>query len=481
MANYIYSDFVYLSTIMRQLAQTEDTTEYREALIEELTVRANKANRADGVWVLSDQRVRLIYACRAMIDLLSVPIPLAAVQEWLEAELYWDLKTPAPCKVLFLAQEFSVWPSMESVYNAMSADPRFEPQIVYLPFFHPNKPTDHSEVDKYRAMGIPAMRYTEYNVSKEAPDMVICIKPYDGNIPTSFATPELEKVIDRFIYIPYGMELSRKLYRYGYHEYLHYKAWRHIAYGKIVKQVGIEQGYRNGENIAVWGHPKADNYRGDRYYLVPAEWKKKISGRRVLMWCPHHIINPGKEKTSTWVEFSDTVFKTVQKHPEIVLLMRPHPMLFGALVNNGRMTQAEMDEMLENIRKSENIILDDTSDYRTATMISDALITDGTTFAIEYLYTRKPYMVTTTDIESFYEPEKMDEALYMGRTPEDVEAFIEMFAEGKDPKEKARLAYRRETMFIPKNMSVGRNIAINLLTDITKEEEERAAGIIHER
>lgn len=66
-----------------------------------------------------------------------------------------------------------MWPSLESVYMAMKDDPRFEAQVVYLPCQHPNKSTDLGEYDAYIKRGIPVIRHDAYDLTQEAPDVVV--------------------------------------------------------------------------------------------------------------------------------------------------------------------------------------------------------------------------------------------------------------------------------------------------------------------
>lgn len=479
MSKLIYSDYVFLSELAEELNTAEESRQTREAMIDMLNLRIRKINRANGVWALPDKRKRCVNLLNTIIDLLVVELSFKAIRGLILSEL--GDKAPR-CKVLFLTQEMSVWPSLESVYTAMLNDDRFEPQVVYLPFQHKNKQdTGTDEREEYIDAGVDVYDHSEYDLRKEAPDVAFYVKPYDGNIPNKFNSTEVGRIVDRLIYVAYGMELSNTLLRYGYHEYMHYASWKHIVYGDIVREKAIQHGFRNGENIAVWGHPKADIYAEDKEYAAPAEWLDKINGRKVLLWCPHHTVIPNKEKVSTWVEFSETVFDAVQKHPEIVLLMRPHPMLFGALKNNGFVKADEFDAMIESKKTAHNIILDETDDYRIAAQLSDGLITDGTTFAIEYLYANKPYMITTLDPDCFYESDKMKDALYIGQKKREIEEFIDMFAAGKDPKKGKRDAYRRETFFLPEEGTVGEYIAEQILLEISAEEKERTKTNAHHK
>ena len=472
-----YSDGCFLQALIEGLKEQKLDSAARERSVRWLDARASRIRRrANGYWKLPPGKEEFVLFLESIRELFRIGTSEQVVTKCLEDYIQVLNKVSSQCKVAILVQEKNIWPSMESVYAAMEADDRFEVRLVYVPFSHMNK-TAENGLRPYLDDGLPALSHTEYDLSGENPDVVIFSKPYDG-VPPQFYIGEVEKIIERTVYIPYGMELNYDLIYYGFQNYLHYRAWRHVGYGPLMKQVGTQCGFRNGENIAVWGHPKADQHQPDRKYSIPEEWKKKIRGRRVLLWCPHHTIVPGPECVSTWLDFSETIFALAEKHKDIVLLWRPHPLLMGALVNNRYMTQEELDRFVAEKTAMDNVILDRSEDYRVSFAASDGMISDGTTFSFEYLYTKKPLMLTTKKPESFYNGEALKKGLYIGENAKEIAAFMDGFAAGQDPKRQARDNLRRELFFLPQGKSVGQNIADNIIADIRREETTCARELI---
>lgn len=464
-----YSDGQFLLALYETLKEHKLDRLARERLIDWIDTRCDRIRKkANGYWKLSAGREEFLRYLTNIRELLDMGTSEEVLRKCLDDYTRYLDKVESKCKVAILLQEKSIWPSMESVYAAMAADERFEVKLIYIPFFHKNQ-SKVNGLQSYLEDKLPVVAHTEYDLSKENPDVVIFAKPY-SSIPSQFYIREVEKIVERTVYIPYGMEINYNLIFYGFQNYLHYRAWRHVGYGPLMKQVGAQHGFRNGENIAIWGHPKADQHGPDRTYPIPGEWQKKIRGRKVLLWCPHHTIVPGPECVSTWLDFSETVFAQAEKHKDIVLLWRPHPMLLGALVNNHHLTQEEMERFVAEKTAMDNVILDRGEDYRAAFAASDGIISDGTTFSIEYLYTGKPLMLTTKKLESFYNGEALKKGLYIGETTEDIAAFIDDFAAGRDPKRQAREELRQKLFFQPQGKSVGQNIADNIIADIQEEE-----------
>ena len=464
-----YSDGIYFNTFCDCICNgsivANDYPESIRALDKKI---AHIQRKATGFWPLPNGKKALLFLLETLRDFLLNEVSIDIIRQFQENNSGASCINPK-CHILFLVQEETVWPSLESVYLAMAQDERFEPKLVYVPFQHQNMILKDDNLEMYLQKGLPIVNYIDYDLSIDNPDIVFFAKPYN-NIPRRFCVSEVEKIVDRLVYIPYGMEITKSLIFYGFQTYLHYRAWRHIVYGESAKKVGTDYGYRNGENIVVWGHPKADNYLPNRQYNIPREWNDKIKGKKVVLWCPHHTIKPGPECVSTWLDYYKKIFSLFEKKQDIVLLWRPHPLLFGAIVNNGYMSQSELDEFISKKTTCENIILDRTPDYRPSFFISDAIITDGTTFSLEYLYTGKPLMVTSHDLDHFYHYQEMEKSIYIGKSFEDITLFVENCSAEKDPLKEKRMDFRRKMFFIPQNMTTGEYIRDQLLHDLMVEE-----------
>ena len=371
---------------------------------------------------------------------------------------------------LFLTQEMSCWPSLESVFAAVQSNEDFEATLVYTPFHHENLTSVVDYYDAYRDLGLPILRHNAYDLPQDSPDVVFVNKPY-ANIPELYQEKHLSQVVPRLIYIAYGMELTMDLIKFGFQYHAQYKAWRHVAYGNIVKQFGSRYGYRGGENIVVWGHPKADQYRDmeSKKAIVPQEWVDRIKGRKTILWTPHHLIDLNSTGTGTWQIWGDQILQMAMERKDLFFIIRPHPMMVGALVNNGVYTQQQMDRLMEKISKAENIIWDSSSSYLPAFYAADAIITDGTTFSFEFLYTKKPILLTPRNMESFYQYEDMLESYYIVNHRRDISGFMDMIGKGEDPLKEKRLAMYDKTFFIPTDCTVGENIMKQVGVDLQRE------------
>lgn len=378
--------------------------------------------------------------------------------------------TRAKIHALFLTQETFCWPSLESVFKAAQESADYEASLVYTPFYHKDYSEQVDYTKAYQKLGVPVLRHNDFDLPQDSPDVVFMIKPY-ANVPEQYIVSNIERVVPRIIYIAYGLELTMDLIKFGFQYYGQYKAWRHCAYGEIVKKYGTRYGYRNGDNIAVWGHPKADYYLNQEKNrgAIPAEWKERIGSRKTILWTPHHLVSLGGNGTGTWLIWGEHILKMAMGHPELFFIVRPHPLMLGALVNTGSLTQKQANSIRERIDNAENMLWDTNDDYRIAFDASDAIITDGTTFSVEYLYTKKPILLTPRNMEGFYMYEDMLESYYIVNKLQDILDFMKMIANGEDPLREKREAMYNKTFFIPETGTIGENIIKQVKIDLEKE------------
>ncbi len=465
--NYTHGSFLQnlFNEISDSLTEKSDISAYIELINQEMR---NLKKSKSGLW---DYTISQCCYYDFLQKALKLLIDKASSDCF--AEITEEVKrlTRQKIYVLFLTQEPSCWPSLKSVFEAARKDPDYEAALIYTPFYHENFTSQVDYYDTYAIdMNLPVIRHNEYNLSEHSPDIVFMIKPY-GNVPKQYEIKNLEGVVPRFIYIPYGMEITTDLAKYGFQFYLHYKAWKHCAYGEIVKKYAKKYGYRNGENIAVWGHPKADHYWNieENKKNIPDDLKKFINGRKTILWTPHHLIDLNGDGTGTWLIWGEKILRMAINNPDVAFIIRPHPLMFGALINSGALTSGEVRRLKKRIESAENIMLDESSSYYDAFDAADAIISDGTTFCIEFLYTKKPIMLTPRNMKGFYLYNEMLESYYIARTDKDISEFISNIKNDLDPLCDKRIELYNNTFFLPEKGTVGEYIMENAKKELAEE------------
>ena len=460
-----YTHGLILQGLCEQILQDlGNWKQYRRWILKE---QESMRKKQPTVWSVPKSAKQYYKELEKLASLLRESAEEADIQQFLE-----EVKaiTRKKLHIIFLTQETFCWPSLESVFKAATEEPDVNAAVIYTPFFHKNYTEQVDYYDAYKEMGVPILRHNEYDLVTDSPDVAFMIKPY-ANVPEPYTVENINSVVPRIVYIPYGMEITTDLIRFGFQYYGHYKAWRHCAYGQIVKDYGTKYGYRNGENLAVWGHPKADHYRDleKNRENIPPEWKERIGGRKVVLWTPHHLIDLNENGTGTWLIWGEHILKAAQKHPELFFIVRPHPLMMGMLVNTNALSQAQADRIRQSIDNAENMLWDPNDDYRIAFDTADAIITDGTTFSVEFLYTKKPIILTPRNMEGFYFYREMLESYYIVNSIQDISAYMDMIAAGEDPLREKRYAMYEKAFFVPKDCTVGENIIRQTKAEVEKE------------
>lgn len=466
-----YTKGIYLHSICECIIKNHSAIKERKASwIIELEHKINIANKASkGFWGVTSSDSLFVTYAQSLIQLLNSNASLNDIRD-LQKRI--EANSRNKIAVLFLTQEAICWPSIENIYQAAQDDERFDTTLVYTPFYHGNSTSAYDNYEVYKEMGLQVLKHDEYNLAVESPDIVVILKPYDSCVPAQYRTPELEIVVERLVFISYGMETNMDFVDYNYRMYLQYRAWKIIAYGDIVKQIGTKYGYANGENIAVWGHPRADSYldMASKRDIIPQEWNDVIKGRSTILWTPHHMVDLSENGTGTWLLWKDTMLSAILSHPEIVFIWRPHPLMMGAIVNNGLMSKKELDSFIYELTSHENIIYDTNPDYRTSFYASDAIITDATSFCVEYLYTENPILLTPRNMNALYMHEEMNDCYYVAHSSSEIREFIKMVSDKGDPLRQKRLELKQAMFHIPSGVTTSQNILNNIFSELTKEE-----------
>jgi CDP-glycerol glycerophosphotransferase (TagB/SpsB family) len=241
------------------------------------------------------------------------------------------------------------------------------------------------------------------------------------------------------VYIPYfvnwmALKNIDMLINYHFQLSLHEKAWKIFDAPDFILESHAQYGARKGENVELIGHPRFDllGKLEKRRTAIPSAWTDKIAGKPVVLWNTHSYI--ATENWSTFGALGNQVLDYFRAHSELVLLWRPHPHFFNSLVNGGVMTPGQVEALIARVMNSENIILDQTPDYLSAFSVADALISDASSFLVEFLLTRKPVLYTYNESSQSIVHESLLPALYQASTWEGVERFLQVLLGGSDDK-----------------------------------------------
>lgn len=201
-------------------------------------------------------------------------------------------------------------------------------------------------------------------------------------------------------------------------------------------------------------------------------WKCDIHKKRII-FAPHFqvwsdsLLNRG---AFLWV--GDFILKMANKYrDEIHIVFKPHPLLRNALYNLPDWGKERADRYYSSWEELENTQIE-LGEYVDLFKTSDALIHNCGSFTAEYLYTGKPVLFITENLEEVKKNAndfgiKCIDNHYMAFSCDQVEKFIlDVVINGFDPKKEERNRFRREHLIPPEGETAAGNMYQEILRRI---------------
>ena len=166
-----------------------------------------------------------------------------------------------------------------------------------MPFEHVRKKTSAAdELNFYRKAGYPIKAYSEYDISKESPDVIVYMKQYDS-VPEDFLIRNIDKVVRRCVYIRYApfanVVMNSKIEELHFELPFYFVMWKALVFHKNELDIAINCSWRNGREWWPLGHRREDFTEKDfteeeRIYVE--KLRKWAKGRKVFLWNTSHIM-----------------------------------------------------------------------------------------------------------------------------------------------------------------------------------------------
>lgn len=343
---------------------------------------------------------------------------------------YPEFKPPR-IKVVFFVQEYSLWASYRSIYEALKAVGDVEISLVYA--YSENQLPERNKdenISMYRQDGYHVVDMRDYDFTQDEPDIVFYQKPYleSNGIPAKYYIKEVSKHVRYTVFVSYCLDVQggKDLFRFFYAMPMFYYAWKVVAYSDHYYKMLAEYSYRDAENLVKLGHPKLDaipSIINDKS-LENAEWDSIIRNRRCILWNSHFTIEDGVG-VGTFFENKEVIFDYFKNHKDVVLIWRPHPYFWNKVIQDSRMGEEALQELLTDLSELGNVVVDRGGDYRTAFYYADALISDAATFLVEFALSKKPVLYTPKDGGETIIEEAYLRDVEICSENADIEAFIE--------------------------------------------------------
>ena len=392
-----------------------------------------------------------------------------------QTEAVARLKGKERLHCVFFALNDSVW-KYDYVFRRMMENERFDPVVLVCPhdgygFDYMKEMMVRTEDFFARVKRYPVLKSYDFNTGQYVdvmeqlkPDIIFFCIPYAYNVDKRYYITRYPDVLT--VYVPYTFNNSTD-YRAFYDELLHNLVWRYYAETEEHRNYSIRYARNKGANVVVTGYPGIEMYLDKDYVASMKDWKVQDSSLKRIIWAPHWSVEKvGTVIFSCFLQYCDFMLEMARKYSgKVQFILKPHPLLRVKL--NGiwgkERTDAYFNEWLNlpNATYSEGNYVDM---FKT----SDAMIHDSGSFIAEYLYTNKPVMRTMNGypVDKMYNgfTQRCIAQHYQAYSEKDIEDFILMVIEGKDPMQEERSAFVEKEL-LPKGMP-SQNIIDDIVTSI---------------
>jgi hypothetical protein len=321
-------------------------------------------------------------------------------------------------RVAFVTFYYEAWDALAEVYQRMLDDPRFEVLVVAIP----RKLTGDSSWDDasgvsdfFASQGIDHVigSADASELRDWAPDYVFINYPWQRNYQKAYRADELVK-FTRIAYVPYySLPLVNEPDssghgvlpgpdgRPGVAGHLYTQRSHQLASLVFTQDRFVRDAYastsRGAEHVFFTGSPKVDALIKAAAEIavdgsVASSAHRHVGGGRTkVVWAPHHSYSAHWLNFGTFAQNYLEALDWATAHPEIDLVLRPHPFMFGTLVEREVISDSDLDAWLAAWDELPNTSIDSSSGPAELFVACDVLLTDGISFLAEYpLVTGKP-------------------------------------------------------------------------------------------
>ena len=309
-----------------------------------------------------------------------------------------------PIKVVFLTFYFEAWDAFADIHTQMLADDRFEVTVISIPRrFRKDEPfggednvssfLDSLGVDHERFNFVDSFEgLTTLRAMK--PDYVFINYPWQRNYQPGYRVEELS-TFTKVCYVPYySLALVNEPGELGVTPYLYTQRSNQLASLVFTQDPNTLTAYaktsRGNSYVHLTGTPKLDGLVR-KVSESSGAWPFPKSDNRRMVWAPHHSFS------STWLNFGmfpvlfQEMLDFAERNPELEILLRPHPIMFGTLVESDLIAQDVLAEWIEQWNSLPNTRIDHAGDIGEVFAAADLFVTDGISFLGEYpIATGKP-------------------------------------------------------------------------------------------
>lgn len=261
-------------------------------------------------------------------------------------------------------------------------------------------------------------------------DYVFYPRPYNHVLPEIFSSARAAK-FTKVCYIPYAFTC----YDHFVHFYLGYFEFFQSLYFYFNDSNIYTNTFRQMYKTSFENSPQHFVFVGsailEQDFNLFQNMKRDPAHEKItITWTPRWNYDP-KFGGSHFIEYKDHVIEFRKKHPEINMIIRPHPLTFKTMIREKRMSAQEAEEYKQSL-KNNNILLDETPSFEETFAKTDILLTDLSSIIPSYFTTGKPIIWCPYKVNLLEDFKRIESGMYVANNWSQIEQNLEMLLSGKD-------------------------------------------------
>lgn len=344
--------------------------------------------------------------------------------------------------VIFVVQYIPGWNKLEPIYTKMKHDEHFHPVIVCVPLNIQNHQlVDHNGNDTFQYFvdrgyeAINAMNEdgSWFDLKSLYPDYLFHSRPYNDFMPKCYTSGKIRKYA-LLCNVLYGANLTKNAEDVTLNKNYYRDVAIYFSFNTDEKSF-YENRFKIGCKLGIQECFPCGAIGLEQILQCKPKNNAASCFKKTALWTPRWSTDP-YIGGSNFFNYCDVIINLAIKYPDILFVLRPHPLMFGNFIKTHEMTEQDVKKFKEYCKNKNNIVLDEKKEYFNQFWNSDLLITDASGIVPEYFVTGKPILYCHSSANFQYNEYTLDmiATCYQVKTKESLLYYFDKVIAGNDEK-----------------------------------------------